>query len=57
VFEVAEVEIETPFVDSKIQDIEYDKWLEAKNNKTDLNKVKRDTTNDPFKGTSIEGKD
>ena len=55
--DVAEVEIETPFVDSKIQDIEYDKWLEAKNNKTDLNKVKRDTTNDPFKGTSIEGKD
>ena len=34
--DVAEVEIETPFVDSKIQDIEYDKWLEAKKNKTDL---------------------
>jgi len=41
--DVAEVEIETPYVDSKIQD--------------KFNEDKRDTENDPFKGTSIEGKD
>jgi hypothetical protein len=41
--DVAEIEIETPYVDSKIQD--------------KFNEDKRDTENDPFKGTSIEGKD
>ena len=41
--DVAEIEIETPYVESKIQD--------------KFNEDKRDTENDPFKGTSIEGKD